>query len=514
MKNTMKPVRMVAAAVALAIASGIANAGVQQSYTPTPESLVNYEVPEWYQDAKFGVWAHWGVYSVPEYRGWHAAEWYPRHMYSRKDNENNFFKYHSERYGDPAEFGYKDLIPHFTAEKFNPDEWMDLAVDAGAKFYTVVSIHHDGFAMFDSKHTRWNAVDMGPKRDITGELLSAARERGLKTGISNHFAFNLDYYKMNHQEGGDVTPETYDLYGHGKGVDEWYLKRWWDITTELVDTYQPDLYYFDWGWNKWPEFEQPRKDFLAYYYNKSIEFGKGSFGQPGVVMTYKNRHKLPLGSAVVDMERGRFNSIQPMTWQADTSVSMHSWGFANNDQYWPTNELVDMLVDIVSKNGVVMLNFGPRGDGSISEEYVTRLREMGDWLKQNGEAIYNTRPFHLYGEGPTIATAENQRELNHKGYNYTAEDIRFTRSKDWKTVYAIALDWPGDNQVLTITSLKKGAFDLSALTSITMPGVEGELSYEQTERGLEVTMPNHKPTEHAHPIALHFAQSVEQAQVK
>lgn len=467
-------------------------------YKPTVESLRHYKAPEWYQDAKFGVWAHWGVYSVPAFGGTHAAEWYPRHMYDAS-NANWHFEHHKNTYGPNTEFGYKDFIPMFKAEKFDPDAWMDLAVEAGARFYTVVAQHHDGFAMYDSDFTIWNSVDMGPKRDITGDLFEAARKRGLKTGVGNHFAFNLEYYEHMFSHGGDWKPKYKDLYGHGGDPDEWYMNRWWNRSWEIAEKYDPDLYYFDWGWNR-PRlkkaFDGLRERFLAEYYNQAIEREHGTFGDPGVVVNFKGR-TLPPECGVLDFERGGRDGISPLVWQCCTSISKHSWSYSTRDDYWSSNELVDSLIDVVSKNGVMMLNFGPRADGTIPDEYVSRLKEIGAWLKINGEAIYATRPFRVHGEGPTVRTPENRKQLHDHGYNYTAQDIRFTRSKDSRTLYIIALDWPQDG-VLNVTTLRKGKFDAANISLVSMLGGAVSTDWNQDGAGLKIALPEKPASAYAH----------------
>ncbi|WP_234042042.1 alpha-L-fucosidase [Persicirhabdus sediminis] len=496
----------------IALSTGVSSAQ-ETSYQATNESLVNYQVPEWYQDAKFGIWAHWGVYSVPAFGGTHAAEWYPRHMYDQT-NANGHYEHHQKTYGDNTEFGYKDFIPMFKAEKFDANQWMDLAENAGAKFYTVVSMHHDGFAMYDSEHTKWNAAKMGPKRDLTKELIDAARARGLRTGISNHFAFNNAYYDHMFKFGGDWAEEYEDLYGRGsEKMDEWGLNRWWNVTTELVDKYSPDLYYFDWGWNNIAIRDhfvgQPQR-FAAYYYNHAVKNGQGSYGAPGVVMNFKGK-VLPVDAAVQDYERGGKTEVSPNVWQCDTSISKHSWSYSVHDDYWPSDELVDSLIDVVSKNGVMMLNFGPKADGTIPAEYSDRLLDIGSWLKQNGESIYATRPFDVFGEGPTVRTAENRQEIHRNGYNYGSKDIRFTRSKDNKDLFAIALGWPEDGK-LTVTTLGKGKFDLSGLKTINLVGSDSQLSWSQDEQGLHITCPEKGEGKFAYPFKLSFGAEIPKLQ--
>lgn len=482
-------------------------------YEPNAESLTQYKVPDWYLDAKFGIWAIWGVYSVPAYRGTHAAEWYGRWMYCVDDGKPrpegqrvttesfdtyglDTAAYHRKTYGDPGEFGYKDFVPMFKAEKWDPEAWAQLAEDSGAKFFTMISEFHDGFAMYDSSYTRWNSVDMGPRRDITGELAQAVRKRGLKFGVSNHLAWNTSFFQFNHRNGFDA-PEAPDLYSV-PDPGEAELERWWNRTVELAEKYKPDLYYFDWGWNS-KFYEPKRMAFASFFYNQAIKNGQGQFGDPGVVLNYKVEGTLPKGSAVLDLERGRLNYIRDMAWQTDTSISDYSWGYATEDRYKSPRQLIHMLVDIVSKNGVLMLAFGPKADGTVPDEYRLPLLAMGDWLKVNGEAIYGTRPWRIHAEGPNAYGAGKR----YKGFSTAPSDnpidLRFTRKGD--TLYAICLSWPGKGftfDTLLVDQVKPGA-------KATLLG-HGEIGFEVVDRRLAVRISGveekQMPCSHAYVIKL------------
>lgn len=348
-----------------------------QEYKADWNSLKNYEVPEWYEDAKLGFWVHWGVYSVPAFKGDHASEWYGRWMYNHKgqsmrnDQGLATHLHHKEKYGDPSEFGYKDFIPMFKAEKFNGEQWADLFVEGGAKFFTMMAAHHDSFCLWDTKLSKWNSVNMGPHKDLVGEMALAARKKGLKFGVSNHTAWNPTFFQWNHINGYDAKNKEYeDLYGNPiivKGADtmrvaknetnnswrsrsrkatipsERDLNRWLARTKELVDMYQPDLYYFDWGMNS-KIFESRRKEFGAHFYNKSIDFKKGVFGKPNVVLNYKGWPTFAEGSAVRDYERGGVDKIAKMAWQTDDCVyDDHNWGFVAGTPIKPTNTIVDQF---------------------------------------------------------------------------------------------------------------------------------------------------------------------------
>ncbi len=502
--------------LALCCVCSLSSMAEGERYSADWESLANYEVPEWYQDAKFGIWPHWGVYSVPAFRGDHAAEWYGRWIHcvekgkTRLDKKgrvlSDFFeargmkaaKLHRERYGDPTEFGYHDLVDLWKAEKWDADAWAELAVDAGAKFFCMMGMHHDGFGLYDSDLTRWDSVDKGPKRDFVGEMRRAVRKRGLNFGVSNHFAWNYEFFGFYHRNGFDKGQEELnDFYSRGV-VDDAYLERWWKRTTELVDKSDCDLYYFDWGWNK-PEWREKNYHarFAAYLYNKGIETGKGTLGSPGMVLCTK-RKDVPEHCGVRDLERRQMTDIQPNVWQTDTSISIYSWGYSTEDEYRSADQLIDSLIDIVSKNGVMMLNFGPRADGTVPPEYKQPLLDMGAWLKICGESIYATRPYEIFGEGPELV---GQRQHHDHHTVYTGEHIRYVRSKDSMTLYATALDWPG--KTMTLKALP--ASDTDRIQSVQLLGVDKNLSWRKTPKGVEIDLPSQPAYGMAYPVRLRLS---------
>lgn len=480
-----------------------------ENYEPRWESIENYQVPEWYQDAKFGIWPHWGIYSVPAFRGdGFPAEWYGRGMHGvekgpdvrPKKNDpdtimNDFYdsrglkqvEHHNRTYGGIPQFGYHDFAEQWKAEKFEPDAWAKLAVDSGAKFFCMMAQHHDSFSLYDSEHTKWDSVDKGPKRDLCREVKAAVNKRGLKFGVSNHMAWNATFFKFYHSNYSHLPDygQHKDLYSEGV-VDDAYLERWWKRTTEAVDKLEPDLYYFDWGWDRGRFVEDGyHQRFAAYYYNRAIEQGKGTLGAPGVVLCSKRREDPP-NCVVHDIERGRMGSIQSNVWQTDTSISIHSWGYATDDEYHSVDYLIETLVDVVSKNGVLMLNFGPRADGTIAPEYRNLLLAMGEWLKINGDAVYATRPFSIYRDGL------DRREIK----------VRYTRSKDNKTLYATAFEWPGET--LTLMSLNSKQADTSKITSVLLLGVAEQLDWKQDEEGLHITLPKKPEYGLAYPVRIEF----------
>lgn len=490
--------------------SGQNNSEKSKTYSPSYESLSNYSVPEWYEDAKLGFWVHWGVYSVPAYSGDHAAEWYGRWMYSLEgQSENNqglaTHKHHVATYGDPSVFGYKDFIPMFKAEKFDARQWADLFVRGGARFFCMMGAHHDNFAMWDSKFTHFDAMEMGPKRDLLGEVEKAVRAKGLKFGVSNHSGWNYEFFKFNHINNYDAKDTTFqDLYGNpiisgttARPSDR-DLRRWAARTSELCDKYKPDLYYFDWDIND-IAFETLRKEFAAHYYNKGVEWG-GQFGKPGVVLNYKDK-AFPVGAAVLDHERGGESTIPDKVWQTDDCVyAGDNWGYVENVPAKSPNTIIDELVDIVSKRGVLMLSFGPRPDGTFPDDQVKLMQSMGDWLKICGEAIYSTRPWSAFGEGPAISSKS-------KKLIYTSEDIRFTRNKAKTTLYAFLMDWPvGD---IHIKSLNSGAMDKNEIKDISVIGLNEKLSWSQDAKGITIRKPKTKPGyDFAYPVKIVFKNQI------
>jgi alpha-L-fucosidase len=464
------------------------------------DSLGAYRIPAWFRDAKFGIFIHWGVYSVPAF----GNEWYPRNMYQEGTPA---FKHQVETYGSLSKFGYKDFIPMFRAENFNADAWVDLFSRAGARYIVPVAEHCDGFAMYDSQITNCNAVKMGPKRDIVGELAAATRKRGLHFGVSSHRAEHWWWYYGGMKVDSDVPDPRYaDFYGPARPMalaseddfkepnpdhlENWlapdapFLDNWLARSSEIVDKYHPDFLYFDW-WIGQPAFQPYLKQFAAYYYNQAA--GR----RQEVVLTYK-QHDFPENAAVLDIERGKLDALRLLPWQTDTSVSIHSWGYVNNDEYRNAKSLIDELVDVVSKNGNLLLNVGPKADGTIPEEARAILLQMGAWLQVNGEAIYGSRPWLIYGEGPTKAAST---AMNTDRQEYTAEDIRFTTHDG--ALYAIALGWP-DNGELRLRSLWQGTPYLSgSVCSVRLLGTNEQLSWTQQEDGLHIKLPQRKPNEPA-----------------
>ncbi|GGZ87749.1 alpha-L-fucosidase [Algibacter mikhailovii] len=478
-------------------------------YSADWESLKKHETPEWFLDAKFGIYCHWGPYSVPAYEN----EWYSHWMYVNADNPeakegkaSDFYKYHVETYGPLNEFGYKDFIPLFKAEKFDAAEWADLFKKAGAKFAGPVSEHADGFAMWDSDLTEWDAKDKGPKRDIMGELSKEIRKRDMKFIATYHRHWLFGWYPTWDESTDASNPEYAGLYGPrlkkgdnkmprskheiDNGIDRYYPVAdqefnddWLNRLKEIIDKYDPDLVWFD---NKMDVIsEAHRKAFLEYYYNHADKTNKE------VVATYKF-YDFAEGSAVYDLERARMRDKKDFPWLTDDSIDWKAWCHIDDPNYKTTNRLIDFLVDVVSKNGAVLLNITPRADGLIPEPVKKRLLEMGEWLNINGEAIYGTRTFEIYGEGDAEVVEGHLSEINNA--DNTAKDIRFTTKGD--VLYAIVLDWP-QGEELIIRSLKEGNTLYSRdIESVQLLGHKGHLEFDVDEAGLKIKLPN-KVGEHA-----------------
>lgn len=501
--NSYKPVIILSIILLLAV-SGIC----KDKYSADWESLKTHQNPEWYLDAKLGIYTHWGVYCVPAF----GNEWYPRKMFTTFNSKRgNYFKHHQETWGKHTEFSYKDFVPMFTAEKFDAKEWAELFKATGAKFAGPVAEHHDGFAMWDSKYTEWDAFDKGPKRDIVGELEKEIKKLDMKFVASLHHARKWWYYETSYKL-AEKRNEKYDtqdpkyagaykIYPPVHDKDEAptteYMKAWHEKTIEIIDKYSPDMLWFDSGLERekfWrgsiDEFDEYKKDFMAHYYNHADKNDKE------VCVIYKDKD-FPVGTAIIDIERGRMGEKTDYPWMTDTSIDKVSWCRVKNSKYKSVNEIVDILVDIVSKNGCMLLNVAPKADGSIPEEQKNVMLGIGKWLKVNGEAIYSTRPWKINEEGPTKFAGGMFSERKSK-VSYTFEDVRFTKSKDGKNVYAIVLDWPESGNTITIKSINTNAkFNKKNIAEIQLLGSKKKLKWTINSNGLTINLPKKKPCENA-----------------
>jgi alpha-L-fucosidase len=451
-----------------------AQADAGRRYSPDWESLKKHnEAPDWFRDAKFGIYFHWGVYSVQAF----GDEWYPRNMHLEDRPE---YKHHIDTYGAPSKFGYHDFVPMFKAEKFDADQWAELFKQAGARFAGPVAEHHDGFSMWASRVNPWNAKDMGPKRDITGELAAALRKRQMRLITTFHHARSRAWYpRVQGWPTASDDPKFRMLYGN-MPHDE-FLELWKAKLLEVIDSYQPDIIWFDSNLDQIPD--KYLTEFLAYYFNKADERDRE------VVVTYKEQC-LPREIGVEDFERGRQNRITEYPWLTDDTISHGSWCYTHDLKIKSTSYVLHMLIDIVSKNGQLLLNISPKADGTIPAEQRDVLLGIGAWLKKHGEAIYGTRPFVVFGEGPT--RLKTGGEYAREKLLYKPEDIRFTTKSD--IVYAIGLGWPGAKHETLLRSFsqenRRGSLRIKR---VTMLGSDEQIAWSLGEEGLAVTSPVSPP---------------------
>lgn len=458
------------------------------SYDTTWTSLTKHPYPKWFQDAKFGIYFHWGVYSVPAY----GSEWYPRWMYiDTLVWGTQFYDHHVKTYGKPNKFGYKDFIPMFQAEKFNADEWADLFKRSGAKFAGPVAEHADGFSMWDSQLNEWNAKKMGPKRDIVGELETAIRGKGMKFITTFHHQWEWGWYPTwdtltdcsNPQYAGlygpKVTAGAFDYKNPNPAPSLEWFQLWKNKTIEVIDKYKPDMVWFDSRLSFIPD--SIMRNLLAYYYNKGLDW------KQEVSMTYK-AGELPANSAILDIEKGTLADIEKYPWLTDASVDDASWCYNLYPKYKTSQKLINYLITIVSKNGQLLLDIPPKPDGTIPDEVKSILLDMGKWLSVNGEAIYNTRPWIKFGEGPT---SDGKGDFNDKLPAYTPEDLRFTIKGD--ILYAIQMAIPADRK-MRITSLPADQYKIK---SVQLLGVKGNLKFTQDSKGALIELPKALPSKYA-----------------
>lgn len=487
-------------------------------FQPTWSSLSQYQVPDWFRDAKFGIWAHWGPQCEPE-----RGDWYARAMYEEGSDQN---KYHIQKYGHPSKFGFKDVIKAWKAENWDPDELVGLYKRAGAQYFFAMANHHDNFDLWNSKHQDWNSVRIGPKKDIVGGWAKAAKKHALPFGLSVHASHAWTFYETSQgsDKAGQFAGIPYDgrlteadgkgswweklgaqeLYaqnhelskgwnwewGTGASVpDQAYCDKFLNRTIELIDQYEPELIYFDdTALPLWPISDAGLK-IAAHMYNASIKkHGKLQAALFGKILDEQQRKCM-----IWDIERGQSNQIEPLPWQTDTCIG--SWHYDRriyeNKSYKSAKTIIHTLVDIVSKNGNLLLNIPVRGDGTIDSEERVVIENIGAWMQVNGEAIYGTRPWNVFGEGPAIESAAPIKEQGFnegKGKPFGAEDIRFTAKG--KTLYAIMLGWPNKSETL-IRKLATGN-GTGRINSVRLLGHD-VMSFEQTAAGLKVKLPEQAP---------------------
>jgi alpha-L-fucosidase len=462
-----------------------------QTFKPTDESFKQYKYPQWFRDAKFGIWAHWGPQAVPR-----QGDWYARQMYEEGSAD---YKYHVAHYGHPSKFGYKDIIPLWKAERWNPEQLMALYKKVGAKYFVSMATHHDDFFLWNSKIHSWNSVNMGPKKDVVGLWQKAAKKEGLRFGVSEHLGASYTWFQKS--RGADKTgpmagvpydgtnPDFEELY-HPKTAEndtQWLTnnpenqKNWLACITELIDNYQPDLLYSD---SELP-FAEVGRTMLAHYYNQDMSKNGGN-----LQAVYTCKMNPSNGKWVQDVERGALDSISPYPWQTDTSIG--DWYYRTGQKYMTGTQVIQMLIDIVSKNGNLLINVVQTPEGDLEPDVLTILDEIGKWTPINGEGIYGTRPWKVYGEGPS--TQKNQAKGQFGGVKdvrpYEASDIRFTTKGE--TLYAFCMSAPkGD---IKITSLgKTSKLNNKAIASVKILGSNAKLAWKQEDGALVITKPSKLP---------------------
>ncbi len=478
-------------------------------FEPTWESLSKNPLPEWLLDAKFGVYTHWGVYSVPA----HGGPDYIKNLYGGPEkNVKGVYQYHIEKYGELKDFGYKDFIPMFTAPKFDANEWVGLMHEAGARFGGICLVHHDGFLLWDSKYSRWNSKNMGPKRDIYGEIARAVRRYDDMKLLATFHHGRTFGYATGFLRGTTITNEmrkTWDIFNPkyvdfyrsemNGGIAEEFASEWQAKVKEVIDKYRPDLIWFD-GLrscmtNNHPT-EQQVRDVFAYYFNNASASGQR--------VTICNKHagdfNFPDSFGLRCFENGRDMSEDVKPWFLIDRAIAYPWCYVNNKKYKDgPGYHTRSLIDLVSRGGIFLLSLTPKGDGSIAVEEQQIMRGIGRWLKVNGEAIYGSRRWKIIGEGPAVMLKYNnvkkRMDWNYR-QEYSAKDIRFTRKGD--NLYAIALNWPKDGKII-ITTLKEGSgFYPGKINSLTMLGSKGPVKWKRTATGLEISMPKEKPCDYAY----------------
>jgi len=490
-------------------------------FQPYWESLKQYEYPEWFRDAKFGMWAHWSPQCVPE-----DGDWYARNMYLQGSEQYN---YHVAHYGHPSKFGYKDICHIWKAENWDPERLIQLYKKVGAKYFVALGNHHDNFDCWDSKYQPWNSVNIGPKKDIVGIWARTAREHGLRFGVTFHATPGRTWgefmpVKYGSDKEGPLKGVPYDgnltnadgkgqwwegfdlrsLYGPPHKQDDpcpEYTRTCMLRVQDLINKYDPDLLYFDDSvqivhdvapnirLDAWLGIPDLAPQIAAYYYNSNIQSHGGKLE---AVLNIKEVPEPLQGALVEDHEMSRSEKLMPHPWQTDTCIGQ--WHYKRGIKYRSAAIIVPMLVDIVSKNGNLLLNIPVRGDGTIDDDEVNFLGEMAKWMGMNSEAIFGTRPWKIFGEGPTkIGEASLYQG---KPRPYTPEDIRFTTKGD--TLYAITLGWP-DNGKLTIKSLASTSpYYQGEVTSIELVGAGTKLEWTRDGAGLTIALPAQRPCDLAY----------------
>jgi alpha-L-fucosidase len=473
-----------------------AQAAPGNNFRASWSSLQGYRIPDWFRDAKFGIWSHWGPQSAIE-----DGDWYARNMYIQGSDQ---YRYHVETYGHPSKVGYKDLVNDWKAAKWDPEHLMSLYKQAGAKYFVSMGVHHDNFDLWDSKYTRWNAVKMGPKKDVVGLWRDAARKNGLRFGVSEHLWISYKWFAVSH--GSDKTgplagvpydgidSQYADLYHEAEcarlidkiewsdnNIPESWKRHYLDRMTDLIDKYQPDLLYTD---GHLP-FEEYGLKMVAHLYNVSAQLHGGV---TEAVYNSKEAMDCEIGTCLLDHERGVADGIAKNPWQTDTCIG--GWHYRRGEKYKSVKKVIDLLADIVSKNGNLLLNFPLPNSGELDYEELVMLDGITKWMAVNSEGIYATRPWKIYGEGPSTKTEIKTGNFNEgKRADFTAEDVRFTTKGS--TLFAFVMGWPEKAAVVNALGLASPQAP-GKIQKVELLGYKGELKWKQDEAGLKVEMPAEK----------------------
>lgn len=475
-------------------------------FDTTWESLAAYEAPDWFRDAKFGIWAIIGPQCVPL-----QGDWYARNMYREGSRQ---YEHHVKTYGHPSKCGYKDLIARFDPAQLDCDRLVGLYKRAGAKYAVILAVHHDNFDLWDSKHHEWDSVEKPPHRDLVGEFRRAALKHNLRFGVTTHLARSYSWLQTSHgadkkgpmkgipYDGADPAYQSlyhppfaesarYPLDPPDSWKREWYLR-----VKDLIDQYQPDLMYFDGGY----PFDEGLigRRLVAHYYNANSAWHSGRNEAAMCIKKWppgSGHGQFRDGTCIQDIERGRADSLRDLPWQTDTCIG--GWYYREGIRYKTVAQVVHMLIDIVSKNGNLLLNIPLHPSGSIDAEEEAFLKGLGEWISVNGRGLYGTRPWVISGEGPTTYQGGHFKE---EALVYAPQDFRFTAKGD-TDLYAFFMAWPETDR-LTIKSLARSLAETSAVASVTMLGCNERLAYEHRPDGLVVKLPKTRPCNHA--WALHI----------
>ena len=501
-------------------------------FSPNWESLSQYQTPDWFRDAKFGIWAHWTAQCVPE-----QGDWYARKMYIQGDHD---YDYQVAHYGHPSVFGFKDIDNLWHAENWDPEKLMQLYKRAGAKYFVALANHHDNFDTFDSTYQPWNSVNIGPHKDIVGTWARVARENGLRFGVTSHASHAWAWFEVaqGHDKTGPLAGVPYDgLLTKADGVGKWwqgydpqdlyaqnhtpgkglvwdwdaskgasipdaaYCAKFFNRTIDLINKYHPDLLYFD--DTILPLYQVDSEIGLkiaAHFYNSNMQLHNG---QLEAVLNGKNLEPDQRKSLVLDIERGRSNTIEPLPWQTDTCIG--NWHYQlsvfQHHRYKTAQTVIQTLCDIVSKNGNLLLNIPVKGDGTIDSDEIEFLEQMAAWMDVNSECIFSTRPFTIFGEGPPVTTT-SPTTTKSLGFNENKQrplgehDIRFTTHGS--TLYAIAMGWPQTGKLTIKTLAAHSDAYPGDIQSISLLGSDSKLTWTRDDAGLTINLPDAKPCDYAY----------------